>query len=171
MNLSRGVLLCFALALLGAAGASAGRPGPVSDGTLTVRDGRAATLLRLKGSVIGRIGNGRIAVTPSAMGTTMVVVRGWEKRQFSGATTVYIGKNIRLRVADDRRFTVRIQGKGLNYTAVGRGDGWLDGWGDPAHGVFFDGAYSLNGDAYRSLPDLRTKLDLLAPPPQPGTRG
>jgi hypothetical protein len=171
MSLSRGVCACVAVAVVGAAGASAARPGPVNDGTLTVRDGRAATQLRLKGSVIGRIANGRIAVTSSPFGTTSAVVRGWEKRQFNGATTVYIGKNIRFRVGDARRFTVRLTGKGLNYSAVGRGDGWLDGWGDPAAGVFFDGSFSLNGDAYRSLPDLRTTFELQAPPPPPGIRG
>jgi hypothetical protein len=159
------------MALLAAAGASAGRPGPVDDGTLTIRDGRGVTQLRLKGAAIGRIGNGRIAVTPSAFGTTTVVIRGWERRQNSGLTTVYIGKNIRFRVADDRIFTVKLTGKGLNYSAVGRGSGWLDGWGDQAAGIFFDGSYSLNGDAWRSLPDGRTKFDLQTVPSAPGTRG
>jgi hypothetical protein len=156
--------------MLAVGGANAARQ-PMQDGTLTVRDGRAGTLLRLKGSVIGKVGNGRIAVTPSAMGTTTAVVRGWEKRQYAGLTTVYIGKNLRFRVADDKRFNVKLTGKGLNYSAVGRGDGWLDGWGNPAAGIFFDGTYSLNGDAYRSLPDGKTTFELRTLAPTPGNRG
>ncbi len=170
MSLSRGVLLCVGVATLAVGAASAARA-PMEDGTLTVRDGRAATQLRLKGSVIGKVGNGRIAVTPSVMRTTTAVVRGWEKRQFNGLTTVYIGKNIRFRVADDKRFNVKISGKGLNYSAVGRGDGWLDGWGNPTAGIFFDGTYSLNGDAYRSLPDGRTTFELQTVGSPSGTRG
>ena len=30
-----------------------------------------------------------------------------------------------LRIADDRRFTVKLAGKGLNFSAIGRGDGWM----------------------------------------------
>jgi hypothetical protein len=170
MSLFRGVLLCVGAAIFAVGGANAARQ-PMQDGTLSVRDGRGVTLVRLKGSVIGKVGNGRIAVTPSALGTTTAVVRGWEKRQFNGLTTVYIGKNIRFRVADDKRFNVRLTGKGLNYSAVGRGDGWIDGWGNPSAGIFFDGAYSLNGDAYRSLPDARATFELRTLPPAPGIRG
>jgi hypothetical protein len=139
----------------------------MEDGTLTVRDGRGTLTLKFRGSLIGRLNRGKIVVTSS--GTTTAVVRGWESRAFSPQGTTYTGANIRFRVADDRRVTVKLNGKGLNFSAVGRGDAYVDGIGNPAAGIFFDGTYSLNGDAYTSLPDDRTRIELRAPtpPPQP----
>jgi hypothetical protein len=146
-----------------AGSALAANPNRPEDGTISVRDGRANIQLRMKGSIIGRLGNGRVAVTDSADGAT-IVVRGWENRDFLGRTTVYKGTNIRFRVADDKRFAVKLSGKGMNFSAVGRGDGWMDGWGDPEGGVFFDGSYSLNGVDFPSLPNERTRFELAAPP-------
>lgn len=130
---------------------------------MSVRDGRATIQLRMKGTIIGRLGTGRVAVTDSVDGAT-IVVRGFDDRDFVGRTTVYKGTNIRFRVADDKRFAVKLYGKGLNFSAVGRGDGWMDGWGDPNGGVFFDGSYSLNGVDFPSLPNERMRFDLAAPP-------
>jgi hypothetical protein len=132
---------------------------------LSVRDGRATMLINMKGSVIGRLGKGRLTVTSSASGRTTVVVRGAEsERPVSARTTVYSGTNIRFRIADNKRFVVRLAGKGLNFSVVGRGDGWIDGWGDPGAGVFFDGSYSLNGTDYPTLPNERMRFELAAPP-------
>jgi hypothetical protein len=157
------ILLALSIGLLAAAAtASAVRP-PVEDGTLSVRDGRATVTLRMKGSVIGRLAKGRLTVTDSPDGAT-IIVRGEEDEiPISGRTTAYTGKNIFFRIADDRRFVVKVAGKGLNFSAVGRGDGWLDGWGDPESGIFFDGSYSLNGTDYPTLPNERTRFELSAP--------
>jgi hypothetical protein len=148
--------------LAAAALAGAARP-PVEDGTLTVREGRAIIQLRMKGTVIGRLGKGRLTVTDSANGAT-IIVRGEEGEiPISGRTTVYTGRNIRFRIADEKRFTVKLAGKGLNFSAVGRGDGWIDGWGDPEEGVFYDGTYELNGVDFPTLPNERTRFELAAP--------
>ena len=152
---------CLALTAL----ASAQRPGPVEDGTLSVRDGRAALQLRLNGGVIGRLGRGKLTVVDALGETSTVVVRGAERiTSPNERTTVYQGRNIRFRIADTRRFVVRITGSKINFSAVGRGDGWLDGWGNPAKGIYFDGSYSLNGDAYKSIPDVRGPIQLSALP-------
>jgi hypothetical protein len=157
------ILLALSIGLLAAAAtASAVRP-PVEDGTLSVRDGRATVTLRMKGSVIGRLARGRLTVTDSPDGATIIVRGAEDEVPVSGRTTLYSGKNIRFRIADDRRFAVKVAGKGLNFSAVGRGDGWLDGWGDPEGGVFFDGSYSLNGTDYPTLPNERTRFELSAP--------
>jgi hypothetical protein len=149
--------------LAGAAGAGTLRP-PMEDGTLSVREGRATIQLGMKGSVIGRLAKGRLTVTDSADGAT-IIVRGEENEiPVSGKTTIYSGKNIRFRIADNKRFTVRLAGKGLNFSAVGRGDGWIDGYGDPEDGIFFDGSYSLNGTDYPTLPNERLRFELAAPP-------
>jgi hypothetical protein len=149
--------------LAAAALAGAARP-VVEDGTLTVREGRATIQLRMKGTVIGRLGRGRLAVTDSADGATIIVRGEEEEIPINGRTTVYTGRNIRFRIADEKRFTVKLAGKGLNFSAVGRGDGWIDGWGDPDAGVFYDGTYALNGVDFPTLPNERTRFELAAPP-------
>ena len=121
--------------------------------------------LLIKGTLIGRLTKGQLVVTDSPVATTTVIVRGAEReRDLSARTTIYSGTNIRFRIADDRRFQVKIAGKGLNFSAVGRGDGWMDGYGDPEDGVFFDGSYSLNGTDYPTLPNERMRFELAAPP-------
>jgi hypothetical protein len=150
--------------LAAAATATIARP-PLEDGTLSVRDGRATIQLRIKGSLIGRLAKGQVVVTDSPDAGTTIIVRGAEnERPLSDRTTVYSGRNIRFRIADDRRFVVKLAGKGLNFSAVGRGDGWMDGYGDPEDGVFFDGSYSLNGTDHPTLPNERTRFDLAATP-------
>jgi hypothetical protein len=141
---------------------------PVENGTLSVRDGRASLQLRMRGGVIGRLGRGNLTVTEPLASDTLVVVHGEERTRYVNArTTVYSGKNIRFRIAGERRFAVRVNASKINLSAVGRGDGWLDGRGDPEGGVFFDGSYSLNGEEYQSVPDLRERFELAAPPSSP----
>jgi hypothetical protein len=157
------ILLALSVGSLAAAATASTLRPPVEDGTLSVRDGRATVTLRMRGSVIGRLAKGRLTVTDSPDGAT-IIVRGEEDEvPINGRTTVYSGRNIRFRIADDRRFVVKVAGKGLNFSAVGRGDGWMDGWGDPESGVFFDGSYSLNGTDHPTLPNERTRFDLSAP--------
>jgi hypothetical protein len=164
---SKALVFCLSLLALATAAAAGAARGPMEDGTLTIRDGRGNVALKLRGSLIGKLNRGKIVVTPSASGTTTAVVRGWESRAFTPQGTSYTGTNIRFRITDDRRVAVRLNGKGLNFSVVGRGEAWLDGTGDPAAGIFFDGTYSLNGEEYRSLPDERTRLELRAPSPSP----
>jgi hypothetical protein len=167
MRSARLILLTAAvvLSLAITAVASGERPGPVEDGTLSVRDGRASLQLRLKGGVIGRFGRGKLTVVDALGDTSTVVVRGAENVSSpNDRTTVYTGRNIRFRIADDKRFVVRMNASKINLSAVGRGNGWLDGWGNPAKGIYFDGSYSLNGGAYKSIPDVRDPIELSALP-------
>jgi hypothetical protein len=155
-------LVSVVLATVALAG-EAVRP-PMEDGTLTVREGRATIQLRMKGTVIGRLGKGRLTVTDSSDGATIIVRGDKDEIPISGRVTVYSGRNIRFRVADGKRFVVKLAGKGLNFSAVGRGDGWMDGYGDPDGGVFYDGTYSMNGVEFPTLPNERTRFELAAPP-------
>jgi hypothetical protein len=167
MRSARLILLAAAavLSLAITAAASGMRPGPVEDGTLSVRDGRATIQLRIKGGVLGRFGRGKLTVVDALGETSTVVVRGAEKVSSPNErTTVYTGRNIRFRIADDKKFVVRMNASKINFSAVGRGDGWLDGWGNPDKGVYFDGSFSLNGGAYKSIPDERDPIQLSALP-------
>lgn len=151
------------LALAAAAVAVAGRA-PVEDGTLSVRDGRATIQIRMRGGIIGRFARGSLRVTDPVGQGDSVVVRGAEReRPIDEDTTLYSGRDVRFRIVDERRFVVRINGAKINFSAVGRGEGWLDGSGDPGGGIFFDGSYSLNGEPYRSIPDERTRFELESP--------
>jgi hypothetical protein len=160
------VLLAAALAVLSLAVATAATASaPADNGTLSVRDGRATIQLRMRGGIIGRFGRGRLTVTEPAGSTGLIVVNGEEHaRAVDARTTVYWGRNIRFRIADERRFVVRVNATKINFSAVGRGDGWLDGVGNMDAGIFFDGSYSRNGDAYQSIPDVRERFELAAPP-------
>jgi hypothetical protein len=166
VRLSR-VLICAlvaVVALTGTAVATAVR-GPSEDATLSIRDGKVHMQLRMRGAVIGRLARGTLTVTDPVSDTATVVVRGAERqRDVDARTTTYRGSDIRFRIVDEERFVVRLNARGIDLSAVGRGEGWLDGWGDPLAGIYFDGVYSLNGAPYRSIPDERFRIDLTAPP-------
>jgi hypothetical protein len=161
--------VCVLSAALAAAGVAASAGAAPVDGTLTVRDGRGEIVIRARGSIIGRLGKGTLTVTDAADEEATIIVRGAEKaRPWNVRTTAYSGTNIRFRIAHDRRVVIKLNGRAIFFSAVGRGDGWMDGKGDPAAGIFFDGSYSLNGQPYSSLPDVRTRFELVLPPPPPG---
>lgn len=142
---------------------------PVEDGTLSVRDGKGTVIVRIKGGVIGRIARGKLTVTDSLHDSEVEVVRGAERsRDLNARTTMYSGTNIRFRISDERRFVVKLEGNKINLSAVGRGEVVLDGKGDAADDVFFDGTYSLNGSEYKSLPDERERFELASSPSSSG---
>jgi hypothetical protein len=156
------VLLCFLVAL-GAAPAEAGAPG---DGTLSVRDAKGLVQLSSRGTMIGRIASGKLTVTdPNPRDARRPIVLGAEKRTVSRnqKTTIYTGKDIRVRITGGLAH-VRFDGRGIHLSVVGRGSGLVDGAGDPATGVFFDGVWSLNDEDYHSLPDELERFDLVGPP-------
>jgi hypothetical protein len=156
--------MSLASASLVAAGAAFTGPPSNANGTLTVRDGRGVLFVRVRGSIIGQLGKGTLTVTETPDLRATIVVRGAERTRYPSATaTVFSGSNIRFRIAHNRRLTIRLNGKRVNFSVVGRGDGWMDGLGDPAAGIFFDGSYSLNGEPYQSLPDVRTPFELVLP--------
>lgn len=158
------ILVALASGTLLAASAAVAGPAPRDDGTLSVRDGKGIVTLRMRGSVIGRLAKGRLTVTRSPEDATVIVRGAYRARHLGRRTTVYTGTSIRFRIADARHFSVKLSGKGLNFSAVGQGDGAIDGWGDPAAGIFYDGTYSLNGLEFQSLPNERTRFELAAPP-------
>jgi hypothetical protein len=167
VRLSRVFLFAASIVLVVAATAvAANTRGPVEDGTLSVRDARGSVLLRMKGGVIGRFARGKLTVTDAVDGeANTVVVRGEERsRDITARTTVYSGTNIRFRISADKRVVVKLEATKINFSAVGRGDGWLDGRGDPDEGIYFDGTYSLNGADYKSLPDERFPFALAVLP-------
>ena len=133
------------------------------NGTLSVREGRGVVQLDARGSMTGRV-NGRLTVTdPKPFDAKRPVVYGATKTVYRNAkTTVYQGKNVRFRLGG-ARFVIRMEGKAIFLSAIARGTGTLDGNGDPAQNVFYDGVWSLNDEPYHSIPDEPTPFDLAAP--------
>ena len=134
-----------------------------SNGTLSIREGRGIVQLDARGSMTGRV-NGRLTVNdPKPYDAKRPVVYGAAKTIYRSAkTTIYQGKNIRFRLGG-ARFVIRMEGKAIFLSAIARGTGTLDGLGDPAANVFYDGVWSLNDEPYHSLPDEPTTFELAAP--------
>ncbi len=164
------VLLPIVLAI--PAGLSA-RTTPMGDGSLSIKNGRGEFIVQVKGAVIGRMASGKLTVTDSDPYDEQVPdIRGRFRprpRQLNDVTTVYQGQQIRFRVMEGG-YKLKIEGVGVNLSAVGRGWVVLDG-DDRFESV---GYYSLNGDPYQPIPFERTKrLKLALPvgPPGPRSRG
>jgi hypothetical protein len=124
-------------------------------------------LLSARGSITGRV-NGKITITdPNPYDANRPVVYGATKTQYrNDKTALYLGRNLRFRLLGSL-FQVRIEGRSIFMSAIGRGKGTLDGEGDPSANIFYDGVWSLNDEAYHSLPDDPTAFEL-AGVPQPG---
>jgi hypothetical protein len=136
------------------------------NGTLSIKEGRGIVQVDARGSITGRV-NGKITITdPRPYDTKRPVVYGAARTIYRNVrTTVYQGKNLRFRLIG-ARFDFRIQGRAIFLSAIARGDGVIDGAGDPTADIFYDGVWSLNDSQYQSLPDTATPF-LLAPPPTP----
>jgi hypothetical protein len=155
---------CLLLALVVPATAyTRARPAPPANGTLSIREARGVAQLNVRGSMTGRL-NGRLTITdPKPYDAKRPVVYGATRTIYrSERTTVFQGKNLRFRLIG-AQYNIRLQGKGMFVSAIGRGKGVLDGAGDLAQDIFYDGVWSLNDEPYKSLPDDPTPFELVAP--------
>ena len=137
---------------------------PPADGTLSVKRGRGSAVLKLKGTVFGRVTkNGRVQIRdlrPFDANEPELTCRPHARRVATG-TWLCKGRNISFRV-ENGRFNVNVRGTGIWISAVGRGGVTLDGAGDT--GVP-DGVMSIDAAPYESLPDFPTTYFLGTPPP------
>jgi hypothetical protein len=156
---------CLLLALVIPATAhTRARPSAPANGTLSIREARGIAQLNVRGSMTGRL-NGRLTITdPKPYDAKRPVVYGATRTTYRNEkTTVFQGKNLRFRLIG-AQYQIRLQGKGMFVSAIGRGKGVLDGVGDVTANIFYDGVWSLNDEEYKSLPDDPTPFELAAPP-------
>jgi hypothetical protein len=159
------LLLALALPVAGVAALRAG------EGTLSVEDGRGKLWLQARGGLIGRIDRGSVTIwdlTPDA--NDPVVVGDDQPLVFVGDNGIRrAGTGMRFRLVGGS-FRILINGKGIDLSVVGKGNGWIqsDVLVDP-------GLYSLNGDDCRKsptscapLPDIRKVFQLGAAEKVPG---
>ena len=162
----RKLLVPFLLVLVLPATAFARQPvpPPATNGTLSIREGRGIVQLSARGSMTGRL-RGRIAITDSnPYDTKRPVVYGATRTKYKNEkTTVYTGNNVRFRLIG-ALYSIRIEGRAIFMSAIGRGQGTLDGDGSAQANIFYDGVYSLNDEPYHSLPDDLTSFELATPP-------
>jgi hypothetical protein len=131
------------------------------DGVLSVKNGQGkVTLTPFNGSVLGRVGSGKIVIVDPALGDGgRYDVWGCDKQTDTEHATVCAGSNLRFRIVDGR-YKVYVRGTGMSLSVVGRGQVTLDGRGDDPT-VVSDGVYALNDAPYKSLPDFEKTFPLL----------
>ena len=161
----RRILLLCALVALAVPVLASAMPRSAGDGTLSIRDGKVKLLvIHARGGVIGRCGRCRFTIEDrSTANTATPFVTGEEDSRDTdqdGEDEQFWGTNVRFRLTGGD-FTLRVTGRDVDLSAVGRGRGRLRGAG----GVN-DGTYSLNGEEPRSLPDERRQFVLAAPTSQ-----
>jgi hypothetical protein len=155
-------LLTFAmLGILAFPAASAARERAPSDGTLSVRDGRGTVVVSARGAVIGSFAQGKITIVDpiEGDGTGPIITGEAWSRDLSDTTTTWGGKKVRFRLIGGF-FKIRVVGRGINLSVVGKGTGTVNG-----AGTFDDGSFAVNGSDYVGIPDLPVSFVLTAPSP------
>lgn len=136
-------LLC-ALATFVVTASIAGAAEP-SVGTLSVERGKGVVTVDLRGSLLGRLGNGSLRVTdhtPSDRYAAMVVGRRMTQERVGPRTILYRGQGLRFRMLGGG-YRVVARGSGISVSAVGRGTVVLDA--EPRFAGDDAGVYSLDG--------------------------
>jgi hypothetical protein len=136
------------------------------DGTLSVKDASGIVTIAARGIVFGRVDNGWVRIVDyrpddtnsfEDFGTCDIT------RFLDDHTTLCKGTGLRFRFAAGK-FDVRVGGRGLNLTAVGKGTGTIDG----ADTAPDPGTYSVNGGAFEPLPFFASSFVLGQPTPVAG---
>jgi hypothetical protein len=131
----------------------------IGDGALSVENGRGKVNVQARGGLIGRLDRGSVTIydlTP-ADAHDAVVSGDYQPLVVSQNGLRYRGQGIRFRIIGGG-FRVVIQGRGIDLSVVGRGNGFIEGEGpDP-------GLYSLEGA------DCRKNADSCDPLPREGVR-
>ena len=148
------LLACSLSAAVVAATAGAVEP---NNGTLSIDQGRGVVMLDLRGSVLGRLGNGTLRVTdqtPRDPFGEIVFGRKIVEERVGPRTMLYRGQGLRFRMLGGG-YRIVVRGSGIAVSAVGRGVVSLDGErrGDETTGI-----YSLTGADCWVEPTLCTPL-------------
>jgi hypothetical protein len=124
------VLLGCSLAIMAAVAVTSAVAAVDQPGSLSVDQGRGVVMLELRGSVLGRLGNGTIRVTdltPRDPFGEIVTGKNLSAEERVGPRTVlYRGQGLRFRMLGGR-YRIRVVGTGIALSAVGRGLVLLDG--------------------------------------------
>jgi hypothetical protein len=145
----RRLLTLTLLAAVLAPAAASARTHSVTDGTLSVKDGRGVITIQGRGGVIGSFAKGAVTITDPIDGDgTGPIVNGdeWSKER-SDTTTTWGGNHVRFRMIGGA-FKIVVRGRGINLSYVGKATVTLNGAGTDD-----DGTFSVNGGDYSPVPD------------------
>jgi hypothetical protein len=134
-----------------------------SDGTLSVKRGRATINIKLqRGTVIGQMAKGTIRIRDlGPYDNSIPQIRHCRLRYPSSTTIACTGKKISFRAVDGR-FVVRLNGSGIFLSAVGRGNVTITGAANPN---FPNGVMAIDNAAYQPIPDFSMTFSLGTPTP------
>jgi hypothetical protein len=129
----------------------------LTDGTLSVKRGRATINIKLRGTVIGRMASGTIRIRDlGPYDDSIPQIRHCRLRYPNSTTIACTGKKIVFRAVDGR-FVVRLKGSGIYLSAVGRGTVTVTGAANPN---FPNGVMSVDNGPYQPIPDFETTFTL-----------
>lgn len=130
---------------------AANTPNAVS---LALVDGRGFAAVKRRGSLLMRVGYGRIWITDLPGGTTPNVSCDRSGRRVSSSTVVYRGRGVSCRVFGGP-WRARMRGRNIDASGVMRGYLTLDREGSK-------GLFSIDGGPYRPWPAERKTYRLLS---------
>ena len=130
--------------------------GTPTDGTLSVKRGKGTLALKVTGTIIGHVNNGRIQIRDFRPNDANAPQWSCKRRRISKQVSYCIGRNLGFRV-EDGRFNVNVRGSGISISAVAHGEVDVDGTGDNG---LVDGVMSIDDEPYQSLPDFWTAFTL-----------
>lgn len=140
----RKLVLVVMLALAVPAAALA-RPVDRGDGTLAVKSATGRITVTARGTILGRVDDGQVAITDlSANASNDVQVFGADQKPSvrPNGTVVYVGTGMRFRIVGGR-YSVEVLGRGISLSAVGKGG--VQGLG------MTDGIFATDGQAFRPM--------------------
>ena len=139
----RHVVLVLAL-LMVVPTAAAARPGDRGDGTFAVKNAVGQITVVAKGTALGRVDEGQIAVSDMSPGgnSDEIQVLGYDRKPVTrpNGTTIYRGLDMRFRIVGGW-YAVVVTGTGVNVSAVGRGT--VQGQG------ISEGLFSTDGSPFK----------------------
>ena len=96
--------------------------GTPTDGTLSVKRGKGTIALKVTGTVIGHVNNGRIQIRDFRPNDANAPQWSCKRHRISKQVSYCTGRNLGFRV-EDGRFTVNVRGNGISISAVAHGAG------------------------------------------------
>ena len=132
-----------------------------TDGTLSVKKGHATIVLKVRGTMIGRLARGTIRIRDvNPYDNSAPQIRHCRLRYPSYAMLACTGRKIVFRAVGGR-FVVRLKGSGIYLSAVGRGTVTVQGAGSL---TVPNGVMSLDDGPYQPILDELTTYTLGTPP-------
>jgi hypothetical protein len=135
-----------------------------TDGSLSVKKGHATIVLKVRGTVIGRLASGNVRIRDmKPYDNSVPQIRHCRVRYPNFSTIACTGRKIVFRALDGR-FVLRLKGSGIFFSAVGRGTVTMLGAGSL---TVPNGFWSQDDGPYQPIPDELMTLTLGTPPTRP----